>query len=128
MDNKNNITSCSKEPHNESSSLFGKEVTGLGEEIDFYNNSSKIDESDSRLQNIFDCLEMDEEFSQDLRRSSDEIYGSEVDDWMDGVSGSDKMRDPKEMEKILDEKKAKIDEEILTTFFAIKNLLQVKKS
>jgi len=65
MESKNNITSSSKEPHNDSSSMFGKEITRICEDIDFYNNSSKIeeDESNNNNNNIFDCLEMDDEFS-----------------------------------------------------------------
>ena len=43
------------------------------------------------------------------------------------MGSESKVQNPKEMEKMLDEVKAKQDEEIMTTFNAIKNLLTSKR-
>ena len=92
-----NVSSSSK---GNDSSMFGKEVTRICEEIDFYNNSSKVEgDSSSNF--------LDEDFSSSFSKQTPVEEESDIDHWFQDSSGSSQIKDPKEMERILDEVKAK---------------------
>jgi hypothetical protein len=110
-DCKNINTSSSRDHHTENSSMFGKEPTRVYEDIDYF-QASKLDDdniSSSSMNNDFiDCLEMDDELSNEFDQNNEnDLDSQDIDGWFEsGILKDNFIKNETDMVQYLDQAKA----------------------